>query len=78
MKHDEVSTPMRLYHAFWRNPYEGYKVNRLSTPSETEVAELRKKQDEAASNVCDLIVIYGIEVEFEPVSIVKSYRVKDF
>lgn len=63
------------YHAFWVNPY-GSKRERLSTHDLDKILQLRLRQDSEGSDVRDLVVIYGDVLEFEPVRIVDSYRIK--
>jgi hypothetical protein len=64
------------YHAFWIENSERV-IRRLSTYDDAQILSLRKKADGEYPSVSQLTVVYGYELEFEPVQIVDVYRIKE-
>lgn len=65
------------FHAFWVNPYH---MTRETAEFEADALEsvlaLVKKNATEDDNVRGLVVIWGERLEFEPATVVQTYRIK--
>jgi len=66
---------VKKFHAFWMNGI-GNIPEYASFDDEKPVLDLVKKAKEEDSSIYGLRVIYGEYLEFEPVKIVDSWKIK--
>lgn len=64
------------YHAFWINPYGMHPMYRDSVRLEP-LLDLVKQSHAQDSEIRSLRIVYGVLLEFEPATVVETYRVKE-
>lgn len=49
----------------------------LTTYDDNAIVALRKSADGEYPSITNLVVVYGVLIEFEPAKVVETYKIKD-